>query len=188
MGVAATDAAQTGSALTETDRFIQEQAREHMAADEPISYWAYLVTYKKGLKAALSKGYFAVVTDRQLVLIQTRVGAFKPLLENKGVEVFPHDDIESIGHEGKAFTIAIAGRDPMKFMVAPKNKHVSGQASFFANLPGVFGGAGPATGAAKWFPRIGWAAVVIAVGIYQVATCKGSVEAPGTRLVFGQNQ
>lgn len=177
-----------GGTNTETDEFIATEASKVLLAGERITHTAYLVTHKKGLLAALSKAYYVLVTDQRLILIKTKVGAFKPILSNEGVEALPRSEVDSIGYSGGGLEIAIAGRKPLKFFARPKNKHVTGQAAFFAEVPATFGGSGPPQGLAKW-ARVALGIVVAAAVIgYGVYRGMNSTTVPGKRISLGQGK
>jgi hypothetical protein len=132
---------------TETDHFILAEASKCLVAGEQIVTWAYLVPIVSrgggGLgsaaqsfaNAATMSAAFAVVTDRRLVLIHTRIGAFKPLLENIGVVAIERSAIRGAA-VGKTLAFELADGQLIEFQVKRSSTHVSAQAAFFAQGAG----------------------------------------------------
>ena len=71
------------------DQFILDQVADQLGADESVKLCAYLVEEGASGLAVNPKVWFLVLTDKNLFRIQTRVGAFKPIRENKGIQVDP---------------------------------------------------------------------------------------------------
>jgi hypothetical protein len=125
---------------TETDRFIFDQASRELVAGEPIRHWAYLVTHGGGgIAAALTtKAFFGVITDRRLMLIETRVGAFNVLHENHGVRSIPLDGIKAV-HVGGTVTILLATGEEIDLTKDTRTKYATDQPRFVAFLGSAYG-------------------------------------------------
>jgi len=94
---------------TAADRYIQGQLADKLMPGERISHQGYGTTRRLhrggggsvlgGLLAfasvASTKGVFVAITEERVYLIWTRVGAFAPLLENRGVDVIERARIVS---------------------------------------------------------------------------------------------
>lgn len=129
------------AATTDTDRYILEQVRAHLDAQETVESWAYLEEpiehgkVKAFTSAAKAKAYFAVLTNQRLLFIETRVGAFHPLLENHGVESYRRAEVIGV-HVGKSFVISLD--DELEFQHNPSTKYVSTQREFFERMKANF--------------------------------------------------
>lgn len=154
--------------MTDGDRFIEEQLQTVLRPGETISHTAYLTTASgTGVMGGLrKKAYWAALTPMRLILIETRVGAFKPLLENKGIQSIERTEIAGV-HVDRTLRIAVAGGTGFSFEANRKPKHASGQAGFIDELAECYAG-GRATeqlaSKGKWWKVAGTVAVA-ALGI-----------------------
>lgn len=125
---------------TETDRYIVEQVTPALNSGEEPLCAAYVTTQLGGgfLDAVKAKAYFVVLTAERLYFIATRVGAFRPLLENLGIEVIERSRIRGVSALG---TLAIKLDDGRKmvFQATRKTKHVSDQARLLDALTEAYG-------------------------------------------------
>src|SRR5579883_3153265 len=84
---------------TDADRFVLAQVQPLLAPGERVVACAFLEANLGGggfVAAAKARAHWAALTDRRLVLIAARAGAFKPLLENVGVEVIERTNIKGV--------------------------------------------------------------------------------------------
>lgn len=135
---------------TETDQFVMAQANPVLRPDEAIATWAYLVppisTGGSGIRgavrafanAATKSAAFAVVTNQRLLLFQTRIGAFKPLLENHGLQAFERSAIRGVS-VGSTLLIELTDEQMIEYQVKRSTSHVSTQASFFDQIESLLG-------------------------------------------------
>ncbi len=116
------------------DSFIHHQLGAYLS-QEPAVYTAYLetATGNSFIGVARRKAYWAALTATRLYLIETRVGAFKPLYENKGVRVIERATIEGVHSAGALLVIAV-GKEHLRLSTARHADTVSGQALFSAEL------------------------------------------------------
>lgn len=125
---------------TETDRYIVEQVTPALNSGEEPLLAAYVTTELAGglVSAVKAKAYFIVLTTERLYFIATRVGAFRPLLENLGIEVIERARIRGVSTVG---TLAIKLDDGQKmvFLAKRSTKHVSDQARFLEALAEAYG-------------------------------------------------
>jgi hypothetical protein len=73
---------------TDADRFVQEQLQPLLRQSEQLECAAYLATTMSSgsvVAAARAKAYWAAFSNQRLFLIAARLGAFRPLRENRGV-------------------------------------------------------------------------------------------------------
>jgi hypothetical protein len=128
--------------MLDGDRFIAEQLQAQLGADEAIVHTAYLETDSgSGVMGGLRKqAYWAALTPERLFLIKARVGAFKPMLENKGVEVIERASISGVAQQGAALILALADGRRFAFIAERKPKHASGQAGLIDEIVTQHGG------------------------------------------------
>lgn len=102
---------------TDSDRYVIEQVNPLLEPGERVAVCAYLVPPIEGGKigvfidAATKMAALAAVTDRRLILVETRIGAFGPLQENHGVRSIPRERIKgSVRRQGEEALHRIVGR------------------------------------------------------------------------------
>lgn len=122
--------------MLDGDRFIAEQLQGRLDADETIEHTAYLETESgSGIMGGLRKqAYWAALTPRRLLLIAARVGAFKPMLENKGVESIERSSITAAQQSAGTLIVALADGRRLAFIAQRTPKHASGQAGLIDEL------------------------------------------------------
>ncbi|MGE0550769.1 MAG: PH domain-containing protein [Kofleriaceae bacterium] len=88
---------------TAADHWVLEQVRGHLDRDENMYAAAYAQTPLNGaggigafVSAARACGYHMVLTDRRLIMVVGRLGAFGPLMENKDVTEIRFSDIQDV--------------------------------------------------------------------------------------------
>jgi hypothetical protein len=134
---------------TQTDAFISSEANRLLVPGEEIVNWAYLApaissgsTIRGAVRAfadaANKSAAFAVITNHRLLLIQTRIGAFKPLLENIGVQSLERSAIRGAA-VGKTMLIELNDGTMLEYQVSRSTSHVSTQRSFFAQVESLLG-------------------------------------------------
>ena len=131
-------------AKTDTDRFILEQGRAVLQPGEEVLTFAYLVPPIEGgrvgvfISAATAKAAFAVVTSQRLLLIETRIGAFAPLLENLGVVSIERKDLKGV-HVGTTLIFEVADGRMLEYQSKRSLKQVSAQGDFFGQIEAILG-------------------------------------------------
>jgi hypothetical protein len=124
--------------LTSTDRFVDEQVRALLVEGERVQHQAYGTDRElRGTLASVgAKASFAVLTDRRLLFIATRTGAFAPLRENRGVESLWRSEIVGVDDkdgDGK-LVFRLAGGGARTFHVA-RTRRLSNQTAFHDDVP-----------------------------------------------------
>jgi len=133
---------------TKNDTFITSELKSTLEPGETIQYTGY-VTKQPGLLwqfilagglllFLMTKGYFVAVTDKRLIIMQTRLGMFGPKTVNKGIESIPLADIQKVKVGGLLNNRSLEldlGATKRTFRVAPWFKAVSGQKAFFEGFP-----------------------------------------------------
>lgn len=91
-----------------------------------------------------AKAFHALLTDKRVILVACRIGAFSPLLENQGIESIPLTDIKRVELGKSRFTKKFNGK--VRLTVASEtlaltshkhNKHLSTTSQFFDRLAEV---------------------------------------------------
>jgi len=155
---------------TETDRFILEQTHGVLVGGERVMVCAYLTApIKSGgvgafVEAAKAEAAFAALTDRALLLVRTRVGAVRPLLENHGVTRLDHGEILGV-HLGTTVVFELADGRMLEFRNDPSDEHVSTQREFFERLHGTFGTSKRAAAKATRERELHWVATGIGLAL-----------------------
>jgi hypothetical protein len=128
--------------VVDGDRFIHEQLAPHLAAGEIILQTAYLETARGGgvLGNMRARGYWAALTAGRLFLIETRVGAFRALLENRAVQVVDRSQIQGAHVTTNAITLALADGRKIALMGNRRPKYTPRQAAFFDEIAMRHGG------------------------------------------------
>jgi hypothetical protein len=154
---------------TEADRFVREQAAALLEPGEELISAAHLNPVMGGhwavaaATAATSRAAFALLTQRRLLFVQTRVGAFGPLLENKGVVSLSRERLGGV-YAGRFLFIECDG-ELMEFAYTRSTRHVSSQKRFLTELEALLGKSERAAAHAKRTLRRDLALVAIGVVI-----------------------
>ncbi len=157
-------------ALTETDRFILEQTRGSLEEGERVLVCAYLTApIKSGgvgafVEAASAEAAFAALTDRALLLVRTRIGAVRPLLENHGVTRVNQREILGV-HLDTTVVFELADGRMLEYRSTPSDAHVSTQREFFERLRGTFGRSERAEAEVTRRQRLRWVATGIGLAL-----------------------
>lgn len=116
---------------TETDAFIAAQVGPLLRPFElPLSA-AYLTTQTGSLAAALmARAFYAVLTNERLILIETRVGAFRPVLENIGVGGYERSQIAGAHVGWNQLILQLVDGRKETYLCVKKHVKVSTQTAF----------------------------------------------------------
>jgi len=163
---------------TDADRFIFDQLRPALAPDEPVIACAYLAPVLGGsgvigsfVGAATLMAAFAVLTDRRLLLIRTRIGAFKPLLENHGVESIDRSAIRGVHfvprlpRRAPSVLIELGDGRMLHYLTRARSTDVSTQAEFMDQLARVFGDSAAAARIARNDMMINWGGIAVGIAL-----------------------
>jgi hypothetical protein len=129
---------------SDTDRYVIEQLQPVLRPGERIVVCAYLVPPIEGgkvgvfIKAATAMAAFAAITSERLLLLQTRIGAFAPLLENHGLVSLERAQLKG-AHAGSKLLIEHADGRIFEFQNNRASRHVSTQKEFFERIESTFG-------------------------------------------------
>jgi hypothetical protein len=158
---------------TEADHFVLQQVAPGLLPGEQVLACAYLRPVVEGkygafVHAATRMAAFAALTDRRLLLVQTRIGAFKPLLENHGVVPLDYAAVKGVAVAQKLL-VELADGQLLEYQHEPGSKDVSTQAEFFRRLQQTFPRS--AAGAAELASQrrlgmVGTAIGIVLAGLY----------------------
>jgi hypothetical protein len=140
---------ETESDVTERDQFIQSQVTPLLMPGERVIHTAFMVRQPGllwqillvgGLLLVLmTKAYYAVFTDRRLILIRTKQGFFKPKMENIGVEEYDATQMTKCTVSGiannRSMTFHFRDGTKQTLRISPWLKLVSGTKDFFEQVP-----------------------------------------------------
>ena len=160
---------------TELEQFIRRQVEPKLERGEVPGPCAYLMPMigKRGrvsafMDAASKMAAFGVLTDRRLILVQTRIGAFRPLMENHGVVSLTRSAVKGVFVGGTVW-FELADGTMSEFVNNASKDYVPTQAQFFQRLPELFGKSESAARLAQREKRItliGFAVCAVAVLVY----------------------
>jgi hypothetical protein len=121
---------------TKADRWLGEEVAKLLLAGETIEQQAY--GFDREDVNAITSAYYVVLTNQRLIIIQSRVGAFGPLLENRGVVTHERKNIERVDGDERHLRFVFAGAPPFDFFAEWSERHLSNQRRFLADLPRLF--------------------------------------------------
>lgn len=128
---------------TPTDAFVLQQIAPLLGPGEQVISVGYLPpTISSGragafIDAATKMAAFAALTDRRILFVQTRIGAFAPLLENHGVRPLDRAAIKGV-FVGDELYIELFDGTMITYQAKRSVKEVSTQQAFFQMLTSSF--------------------------------------------------
>jgi len=126
---------------TDGDRFIADTVRPMLRPGEQVQHQAYGQKERPEgvVAAARNVGLFGVLTNQRLMLVKTKIGAFKPILENHGVDEVPREAIFDAVEDDYLITFRLNDGTARSILVAPQEKHFSNQRAFIRDVPRLLG-------------------------------------------------
>ena len=134
--------------MTERDTFIQQQLPALLQPGEQVLNTAavvkqpgllwQLLLFGGLLLFLMTKAYYAVATDRRVILIRTKMGMWGPKMVNLGTEIIDNAQISKVTTSGFANNRSItfhtqSGANTVR--IAPWSKIVTGQKEFLEQVP-----------------------------------------------------
>ena len=130
--------------MTERDQYVQSQVSSLLQPGEQIRNMAFVVKAPSIMVQILlmmvcgwiliffmTKHYYAVLTDRRLIFIQTGMGLFSPKMENRGVHEVSLGDVKNVTQSGfannRSFALHLNSGTADEYRIAPWSKAMSGQ-------------------------------------------------------------
>lgn len=130
--------------MTERDQYVQSQVSSLLQPGEQIRNMAFVVKAPSILVQIMlmlvcgwiliffmTKHYYAVLTDRRIIFLQTGMGLFSPKMENRGVHEVSLADVKSVSTSGfannRSFALQLTNGTSDEYRIAPWSKAMSGQ-------------------------------------------------------------
>jgi hypothetical protein len=151
--------------MSEAEAYIRSQLEPQLRPGEQIVSCAILSSVMQGgvLSALSLKGYLAALTNVRIILIETRVGAFKPTLENKGIQSIELHDIDAV-ISGNVMKLRLRDGTTLEYQQrARAKKHAPSHPAFIAALTEAYGHNELATQMAKESKRQNVIGILIAL-------------------------
>ncbi len=129
----------TGGVATRVEDFIDSQVRGHLVDDEQVLARAYLQTpvldglLRSWLSAVRARSYYAAASKHRLFLFEARLGALKPLLENRRTLITTFAALE-VTKKRESLVLAFVARSAIEVRLETTSKQSSTQAQLFAKL------------------------------------------------------
>jgi hypothetical protein len=123
---------------TKTDRWLDEEASKLLESGETIEQQAYGNDVEEPGLSGGGKGLYLVLTNRRLLVIEVRVGAFGPLRENRGVRIFERDEIERVDADERHLSFVLKDGQIFEFFAQWRERHLSNQRRFLSDVPRLF--------------------------------------------------
>jgi hypothetical protein len=147
--------------VTERDQFIQSQVGPQLMPGEQVLHTAFMARQPGLLWQLLlvgglllflmTKAYYAVLTDRRLILLRTKQGFFKPQMVNMGIEQYEVAQMTKCTVSGiannRSMTFHFRDGTKQTLRIAPWLKLVSGTKAFFEQVPQLINSGQLAAGA-----------------------------------------
>jgi hypothetical protein len=146
--------------VNERDQFIQSQVTPMLMPGEQVTHTAF-ITKAPGLLwqilligglllYLMTKAYYAVLTNRRLILIRTKLGMWRPKMLNLGVEQYDVTQMTGCTTSGfannRSMTFSFRDGSKKTWRIGPWNKFVTGTKAFFEQLPTMIGSPALASG------------------------------------------
>lgn len=121
---------------TKTDRWLSQEATKMLGGPEVIQQQAY--GYDREDAKVVTKAMYVVLTDRRLIVIKARIGAFGPLHENNGVTTYDRRDIVSAAGYERHVSFLFREGAAFDFYAEWSERHLSNQRRFLSDVPRLF--------------------------------------------------
>lgn len=147
--------------MTERDQYIMSQVQPMLQPGERVLHYSFMlrqpgllwqILLVGGLLLFLmTKAYYAVLTDRRLILIRTKQGWMKPQMVNIGVEEYPTAQMAKCTTSGlannRSMTFHFQDSSKQTLRISPWFKWVTGTKDFFEQVPNLINSGQLAAGA-----------------------------------------
>jgi hypothetical protein len=130
------------SLRTKTDRWLADEAKKLLEPGEAVQHQAYGADrdLSTGTVAAMrANAYYALLTNRRLLFIRARIGAFGPLRENRGVDAFPRETIETVQADERHLRFVFKDGNFRDFFAEWSERKLSNQKRFLRDVPRLVG-------------------------------------------------
>jgi hypothetical protein len=122
---------------TDYDRWLAAEVQKYLDPGERIEQQAY--GYARETSDFSEKvAYWVALTDRRLVVIEARVGAFRPLRENIKMLQCPRSDIRAVVADERHLRFVFANGTELDFFAELSERRLSNQLRFVRDMPRLF--------------------------------------------------
>jgi hypothetical protein len=121
---------------TKPDRWLNEEAMRLLLPSEAVLQLAY--GYDQADRGVVTKAMYLALTDRRLLVIYTRLGAFGPLHENNDVKSYDRDAVRVRADE-RHLHFVFGDGPPLDFYAEWSERHLSNQRRFLSDVPRLLG-------------------------------------------------
>lgn len=130
---------------TKTDRWLAAEAAKVLEGSEVVQHQAYGLDRDSNstLGAMAIKAMYVVLTDRRLLVIHARLGAFGPLRENRGLKDYPRSSIVQVAHEERHLSFHFQDGTKLDFFADWGERQLSNQRRFLRDVPRLVGAQQP---------------------------------------------
>jgi len=130
---------------TKTDRWLAAEAAKVLEGSEVVQHQAYGLDREGNstLGAMSIKAMYVVLTDRRLLVIHARLGAFGPLRENRGLKAYPRSSIAQVVHEERHLCFLFRDGTKLDFFADWGERQLSNQRRFLRDVPRLVGSQQP---------------------------------------------
>ncbi|HWA73911.1 MAG TPA: hypothetical protein VG937_16325 [Polyangiaceae bacterium] len=126
---------------TKVDRWLDEEVKKVLERGEAVQQQAYGLDREANstLGAASIRALYVVLTDRRLLVIHARLGAFGPLRENRGLTEHPRSSIARVVRDERHLRFTFHDGKTFDFFVEWSERHLSNQHRFLRDVPRLVG-------------------------------------------------
>jgi hypothetical protein len=122
---------------TKTDRWLHEEATRLLVSNEVILQQAY--GYDREEMGLVTKAMYLVLTDRRLLVIHTRLGAFGPLRENNDLNSYERSAVQSVRADERHLCFELVAEKSLDFYAEWSERQLSNQRRFLSDVPRLLG-------------------------------------------------
>lgn len=179
--------------VLEGDRYVRDQLAPRLAHGETLEHTGYLTTLTgdSAVSGCSARAYLVGMTDQRLLMIETRVGGARPLLENHGVESIALTDIDSVAINGGFLSIALKSGSRHAYTHKKDARYFAGQAALRQALLVRFARRGSAAealskrGNRRWLLAVGFVLAVAGGSMVYEWTGRSKVSVRCQELITG---
>jgi hypothetical protein len=122
---------------TKTDRWLNEEASRLLNANEVVLQQAY--GYDRQEMGMVTKAMYLVLTDRRLLVLHTRLGAFGPLRENNDLSSYERSAIRGVRADERHLRFELGASKSLDFYAEWSERQLSNQRRFLSDVPRLWG-------------------------------------------------
>ena len=117
---------------TKADRWLEAELAPMLSPGEVVEHQAYTLDHDPSQVGG--HAYWAALTTQRMIVIEARVGAFGPLLENRGVTSIDRRAVRGVRVDDRALVLDVEAAPPRLLFVVDTKK-ASNQRAFLRDVP-----------------------------------------------------